>query len=160
MPGDPLTTAKLLQARLPNWVIKRLSWAYKDSAWRAVLQTGGTSKITFADFAHTSWGCRLMSSSGAHCCTQTPDHDGRGIVSTRNAIHLRLASSRQLRSGTQEPFFSHIGSLNLFPGKAKEANWLPAPKASFIAMIRMYWPKETPPLIIDGTLDPPAVKQL
>jgi hypothetical protein len=54
------------------------------------------------------------------------------------------------------------GSVDLYlqadsPGKAKEANWLPAPKAQFIPMMRLYWPKETPPSIIDGTLKPPAV---
>ena len=55
------------------------------------------------------------------------------------------------------------GSVDLYlqsdsPGKAKEANWLPAPKARFIPMLRLYWPKETPPSIIDGTWKPPAIK--
>jgi hypothetical protein len=55
------------------------------------------------------------------------------------------------------------GSLDLYlqadsPGKAKEANWLPAPKAKFIPMLRLYWPKDTPPSIIDGTWKPPAIK--
>ena len=54
------------------------------------------------------------------------------------------------------------GSVDLYlqaesPGKAKEANWLPAPKAKFIPMLRLYWPKETPPSIIDGTWKPPAI---
>ena len=57
------------------------------------------------------------------------------------------------------------GSVDLYlqaesPGKAKEANWLPAPKGKFIPMLRMYWPKETPPSIIDGTWKPPAVKRV
>jgi len=57
------------------------------------------------------------------------------------------------------------GSVDLYlqadsPGKAKEANWLPAPKAKFIPMLRLYWPKETPPSIIDGTWTPPAIKQV
>ena len=57
------------------------------------------------------------------------------------------------------------GSVDLYlqadsPGKAKEANWLPAPKAKFIPMLRLYWPKETPPSIIDGTWTPPAIKQM
>jgi len=56
------------------------------------------------------------------------------------------------------------GSVDLYlqaesPGKAKEANWLPAPKAKFIPMLRLYWPKETPPSIIDGTWNPPAIKR-
>jgi hypothetical protein len=54
------------------------------------------------------------------------------------------------------------GSVDLYlqadsPGKAREANWLPAPKAQFIPMMRLYWPKETPPSILDGTWKPPAI---
>jgi hypothetical protein len=55
------------------------------------------------------------------------------------------------------------GSVDLYlqadsPGKAKEANWLPAPKAKFIPMLRLYWPKETPPSVIDGSWNPPPVR--
>jgi hypothetical protein len=55
------------------------------------------------------------------------------------------------------------GSVTLYfqndsPGKDKEANWLPAPKGEFIPMLRMYWPKDTPPSILDGSWKPPAVK--
>ena len=57
------------------------------------------------------------------------------------------------------------GSLTLYfqhdsPGKEKEANWLPAPKRPFTLMLRMYWPKESPPSILPpgkGTWQPPAV---
>jgi hypothetical protein len=56
------------------------------------------------------------------------------------------------------------GSLDLYvqnqsPGSDKEANWLPAPKGKFILMMRMYWPKEKAPSILDGTWKPPAVKK-
>jgi hypothetical protein len=56
------------------------------------------------------------------------------------------------------------GSVDLYlqadsPGKDKEANWLPAPKAKFIPMMRLYWPKDTPPSLIDGSWNPPAIKQ-
>ena len=55
------------------------------------------------------------------------------------------------------------GSVDLYlqadsPGKAKEANWLPAPKAKFIPMMRLYWPSDTPPSIIDGSWKPPAIR--
>ena len=55
------------------------------------------------------------------------------------------------------------GSVTLYfqnesPGKDKEANWLPAPKGEFIPMLRMYWPKDKPPSIIDGSWKPPAVQ--
>jgi hypothetical protein len=57
------------------------------------------------------------------------------------------------------------GSVDLYiqnasPGKDKEANWLPAPKGKFIPMLRLYWPKDTPPSIIDGSWKPPAVKKV
>jgi hypothetical protein len=44
------------------------------------------------------------------------------------------------------------------PGTDREANWLPAPGGKFILMLRLYWPKETPPSIIDGTWTIPPVK--
>ena len=55
------------------------------------------------------------------------------------------------------------GSLDLYiqnesPGKDKEANWLPAPKDKFVLMMRLYWPKEKDPSILDGTWKPPAVQ--
>jgi len=55
------------------------------------------------------------------------------------------------------------GSLDIFiqnesPGKDKEANWLPAPKGDFILMMRLYWPKEKAPSIIDGSWKVPPVK--
>lgn len=64
-----------------------------------------------------------------------------------------------------DPKFNPDGSLTLYfqhqsPGKDKEANWLPAPKGSFILMLRMYWPKEESPSIINGTWKPPAVKKV
>src|SRR5208283_504927 len=56
------------------------------------------------------------------------------------------------------------GSLDLYiqnksPGKDKESNWLPAPADRFILITRMYWPKDSPPSILDGTWKIPPVKQ-
>src|SRR5262249_46645725 len=53
------------------------------------------------------------------------------------------------------------GSIDLYlqdesPGKARESNWLPAPKGRFILMLRLYWPSEKAPSILDGTWKPPA----
>ncbi|MFZ0680812.1 MAG: DUF1254 domain-containing protein [Candidatus Binatus sp.] len=57
------------------------------------------------------------------------------------------------------------GSVNIYlqpdsPGKEKEANWLPAPKAKFGVMLRMYWPKEGPLSILDGTWKPPPIRRV
>jgi hypothetical protein len=46
---------------------------------------------------------------------------------------------------------------NESPGKDKEANWLPAPKGDFLPMLRMYWPKDTSPSIVNGSWTVPAV---
>ena len=61
--------------------------------------------------------------------------------------------------------YNKDGSLTLYfqnesPGKDKEANWLPAPTGPFIAMMRMYWPKATPPSILDGSWSPPSVMKV
>jgi hypothetical protein len=55
------------------------------------------------------------------------------------------------------------GSLDIYiqnesPGKDKEANWLPAPKGEFVLMLRMYWPKEKDPSILDGSWKVPPVR--
>jgi hypothetical protein len=55
------------------------------------------------------------------------------------------------------------GSLDLHiqnesPGKDKEANWLPAPKGEFVLMMRLYYPREKDPSILDGTWKVPAVR--
>ena len=54
------------------------------------------------------------------------------------------------------------GSVDMYlqaesPGKAKGANWLPAPKGKFVLVMRLYWPTSTPPSILDGSWKPPAV---
>jgi hypothetical protein len=56
------------------------------------------------------------------------------------------------------------GSLDLYlqhdnPGGDKEANWLPAPAGRFNLILRLYWPKDTPPSILDGTWTIPPVKK-
>ena len=46
------------------------------------------------------------------------------------------------------------------PGKDMEQTWLPAPSGEFVLMMRLYWPKETPPSILpagEGTWKPPAI---
>jgi hypothetical protein len=57
------------------------------------------------------------------------------------------------------------GSIDVYiqnesPGKDKESNWLPAPTGDFILMLRLYWPKEESPSIIDGSWKIPAVKEV
>jgi hypothetical protein len=57
------------------------------------------------------------------------------------------------------------GSTDLYiqkdsPGKDKESNWLPAPSGDFILMMRLYWPDEKKPSIINGTWTIPGAKKV
>jgi hypothetical protein len=57
------------------------------------------------------------------------------------------------------------GSIDLYiqnesPGKDKESNWLPAPSGDFVLMMRLYWPSEKNPSIINGSWKIPPVKKL
>jgi hypothetical protein len=58
--------------------------------------------------------------------------------------------------------YNEDGSLDLYlqkdsPGKEMESNWLPSPTGKFILMLRLYWPEETKPSILDGSWEPPTV---
>jgi hypothetical protein len=55
------------------------------------------------------------------------------------------------------------GSVDVYiqhenPGPGNESNWLPAPAGKFVLMLRLYWPKEKDPSILDGSWTIPAVK--
>jgi hypothetical protein len=57
------------------------------------------------------------------------------------------------------------GSTDLYiqkdsPGAGKEANWLPAPSGKFQLMLRMYWPKEEDPSILNDTWKVPVVSKV
>jgi hypothetical protein len=88
-------------------------------------------------------------------------YDGKTQLLIDNPINRYLINSPMLPGMKKNP----DGSLTLYiqnktPGKAKESNWLPAPDGPIYLVIRLYWPKETPPSILppgEGTWQPPAV---
>jgi hypothetical protein len=68
-------------------------------------------------------------------------------------------------SARQPLKYNADGSLTLYiqnesPGADRQGNWLPAPPDKFILMMRLYWPHETPPSIIDGSWVVPAVEKV
>jgi len=70
--------------------------------------------------------------------------------------------NRYSMSVRTNPVYGADGSLTIYvqnesPGADKEANWLPAPKGKFHLMLRLYWPDEKAPSILDGTWKIPAV---
>src|SRR5262245_52761212 len=60
------------------------------------------------------------------------------------------------------PKYNEDGSMTLYfqnesPGQDMETNWLPAAKGNFIAMLRMYWPREQGPSILNGSWKVPPI---
>ena len=89
-------------------------------------------------------------------------YDGKSQFLIKNPINRYLINSPMLSSMKKNA----DGSVTLYiqkdsPGKAKEPNWLPAPNDTIYLVMRLYWPKDTPPSILpagEGTWQPPAVK--
>ncbi|MCK1445678.1 DUF1254 domain-containing protein [Bradyrhizobium sp. 48] len=76
----------------------------------------------------------------------------------RNPINRYSISARQNLKSNPD------GSTDLYiqkdsPGKDKESNWLPAPSGDFVVMMRLYWPSEKNPSIINGSWKIPPVRK-
>jgi hypothetical protein len=72
--------------------------------------------------------------------------------------------NRYSMSMRTKPKLESNGALVIYiqnesPGADKEANWLPSPKGKFHLMLRLYWPDEDDPSILDGSWSIPAVKR-
>lgn len=79
-----------------------------------------------------------------------------------NMFFVANPINRYSMSIRTNPKFDPDGSLPIYiqnesPGADKEANWLPAPKGKFTLMMRLYWPDENHPSIIDGSWTIPPV---
>jgi hypothetical protein len=88
-------------------------------------------------------------------------YDGKSQLLVKNPINRYLINSPMVPAMKKNA----DGSLTLYiqkdsPGKAREANWLPAPNDTVYLVNRLYWPKDTPPSILppgEGTWQPPGV---
>ena len=88
-------------------------------------------------------------------------YDGKTQLLIKNPIHRYLINAPMLPNMKKNA----DGSLTLYiqkdsPGKAKEANWLPAPAGPIYLVMRLYWPKTEPPSILppgEGTWQPPGL---
>ncbi len=88
-------------------------------------------------------------------------YDGTTQLLIENPINRYLINSPMLLGMKKNPDGSvTILIQNKSPGKAKEANWLPAPDGPIYLLLRLYWPKTEPPSILppgEGTWIPPGV---
>jgi len=91
-------------------------------------------------------------------------YDGKTQLLVANPVNRYLINSPMLPEMKKNP----DGSLTLYiqkdsPGLGKESNWLPAPDGPIYLVMRLYWPKETPPSILppgEGTWKPPGAKRV
>jgi hypothetical protein len=98
---------------------------------------------------------------------QTPPVEGFWSLTMYDGNYFFVANplNRYSISPRQNLKTNPDGSTDLYiqkdsPGADKESNWLPAPAGKFILMLRMYWPDESAPSIIDGTWTIPPVKKV
>jgi hypothetical protein len=90
-------------------------------------------------------------------------YDGKSQLLIKNPIDRYLINAPMLPNMKKNA----DGSLTLYiqkdsPGKDKESNWLPAPDGPIYLVMRLYWPRETPPSILppgEGTWAPPAIQK-
>jgi len=91
-------------------------------------------------------------------------YDGKTQLLIENPINRYLINSPMLPNLKTNA----DGSLTLYiqkdsPGKDNESNWLPAPNGPIYLVMRLYWPKETPPSILPagkGTWQPPGLQRV
>ncbi|MGK7871034.1 DUF1254 domain-containing protein [Falsiroseomonas sp. E2-1-a20] len=91
-------------------------------------------------------------------------YDGRTQLLIQNPINRYLINSPMTATMTK----GADGSLTLYiqnksPGGDRDANWLPAPDGPIYLVMRLYWPKDTPPSILpvgQGTWRPPGIKRM
>jgi hypothetical protein len=85
-------------------------------------------------------------------------YDGQYFFVANSINRYSISARQNLKSNPD-------GSVDLYiqkdsPGADKEANWLPAPAGKFIVMLRLYWPNESDPSILDGTWTIPSIKKV
>lgn len=91
-------------------------------------------------------------------------YDGKTQLLIDNPINRYLVNSPMLPRLKK----NRDGSLTIYvqkdsPGKALEANWLPAPDGPIYMVMRLYWPKTAAPSILPagaGTWQPPGIRRV
>lgn len=83
------------------------------------------------------------------------------IYNAREAL-VQHASGRHALSSRNELITARDGTLTIYiqhesPGRARQSNWLPAPRDHFVLLMRLYWPGAA---ILDGSWVPPAIERI
>ncbi len=171
------------QKDINGWGISSLfgDRAFYDGEWikRAAAAKGGiygndAAETMYPNTKALAKGDTLDGSKHSYTLTFTQDqfppvnafwsvtmYDGKTQLLIENPINRYLINSPMLPGMKKNA----DGSLTLYiqkdsPGKEKESNWLPAPNGPIYLVMRLYWPKDTPPSILppgEGTWQPPGL---
>ena len=109
--------------------------------------SGANKYVMHFDKGQTAAG--RTASGRSRCTTPSTSSSPTRSTATRSAP---ATSSKTNADGSVDLYIQ-----NESPGKDKEANWLRRPKDKFVLMLRLYWPKENRPSILDGTWKIPRV---
>ena len=97
---------------------------------------------------------------------EMPPVDGFWSLTMYDASYFFVPNALNRYTVSQRDKLRHNadGSVDVYiqhdsPGKDKESNWLPAPADQFILMMRLYWPKDKPPSLLDGSWKIPRVQE-
>jgi hypothetical protein len=156
-----------------GWLVTAGTGAYGTNyLWRAGVSAYGWGANLQEDAVYPSAkvdadGATLLGTSAyvVHFAKgETPPVDGFWSITMYDSEYYFYPNplNKLTVSLRDHPTFNPDGSLDLYfsheqPANAPQANWLPAPAGEFILMMRMYWPKETPPSILDGSWAPPSI---
>jgi hypothetical protein len=98
---------------------------------------------------------------------ETPPAEGFWSITMYDSHYFFVANpiNRYSISARQDLKRNADGSIDLYiqhdsPGADKESNWLPAPAGKFILMMRLYWPDESDPSILDSSWKIPPVTKI
>jgi hypothetical protein len=98
---------------------------------------------------------------------ETPPADGFWSLTMYDADYFFVDNplNRYTVSSRNDFKVNADGSIDIYiqnepPAKDVEANWLPAPKGQFVLMLRLYWPREKAPSILDGSWKVPPVTRV
>lgn len=98
---------------------------------------------------------------------ETPPVEGFWSLTMYDANYFFVENplNRYSISPRQNLKYNADGSVDLYiqhdsPGADKESNWLPAPAGKFILMLRLYWPNESDPSILDGSWVIPPLERV
>ncbi|MGQ3215214.1 DUF1254 domain-containing protein [Shinella sp.] len=152
-------------------------WLMRAGATKAGLYANDAVEAMYPYTRTDSTGEPLDGSKHNYTITFAPDqlppvnsfwsvtmYDGKSQFLVKNPINRYLINSPMLPGMKKDV----DGSLTLYiqkdsPGADKESNWLPAPDGKIYLVMRLYWPKPTPPSILpagEGTWKPPGVKRV